>query len=286
MKKLLLLLLVSNSFLMAQVNTVVSILPQKTFVEKIGGDKVNVSVMVLPGNSPHSYEPKPSQMKDIAKADLYFSIGIEFEYAWLNKFTALNSSMKIIKTEQNIKKIEMEEHSHGDDEEHAHHDHGGKTLDPHVWTTPSNVKIIAKNIYNALSSSDPSNTKYYKENYEIFLQEINKLDKEINNILLASDDMAKFVVFHPSWGYFAKDYRLTQVALEVGGKNPTIKHMQKVIKSIKENYIEVILTAPEFSDKAAKQIASETGIKVVKISPLNPKWEQNLLNLAKAIANK
>ncbi len=282
MKKILLLLIFST-FLIAKVNTVVTILPQKTFVEKIGGNKVNVSLMVLPGNSPHTYEPKPSQMKHISNADIYFSIGVKFDKVWIPKFQSLNKTMQIVKTEQGIEKIEIAEHSHS---EEGGHDHGAHTLDPHIWNSPKNVKNIVKNIYDTFVVADSQNKEYYKANYKAFLEEIDETDKKINDILLTLDDKAKFVVFHPSWGYFAKEYRLTQVAIELGGKNPKAKHIKKIIETINKSYIEAVITAPEFSDNVAKQIAKQTGIKVIKISPLSPNWSKNLINLSKAIANK
>ena len=104
MKKILFITLFLNTLILANINVVVSILPEKTFVKAIGGDKVSVSLMVLPGNSPHTYEPKPSQMKDVAKADLYFAIGVEFENVWLNKFKSLNSKMQIVDLTEGIEK--------------------------------------------------------------------------------------------------------------------------------------------------------------------------------------
>ena len=283
MKKLLLLLFVST-YTFAKINAVVSIVPQKTFAEKIGGDKVNVSVMVLPGHSPHSYEPKPSQMKDIAKAQVYFKIGIEFEKAWLPKFQSVNKTMKMVDSSEGIKRIPLAEHSHGEDDHHNHDEEDG--LDPHVWLSPENAEVIAKNIYDTFVEMDSKNKDYYESNYQSVLKEIAQTDKQVNDILLKTDDMAKFIVFHPSWGYFAKQYRLTQVALESGGKKPKAKHIQEIIESTKRAYYQVIVTAPEFSDKSAKVIAAQSGLKVVKISPLASNWSQNLIKLAKAIANQ
>jgi len=283
----------------ANVNAVVSILPQKTFVKAIGGDKVNVALMVKPGNSPHSYEPKPSQMRDIAKADIYFAIGVEFEGVWIPKFANQNKKMKIVSIAKGIEKIDMIPHSHGEedhhhgDKGHTHHHHGHHDHDhdhshgdPHIWTTPSNVKTIAKNIYKYLIRIDKANKEYYKSNYNKFLEKIKNTDKQIKKILVDVDTGTKFMVFHPAWGYFAKDYGLTQIAIEAGGKNPKPKQVMHLIHEAKEEGVKAVFTAPEFSEKVAKQIAKEVGVPVVKISPLNPKWSQNLINLAKAIANK
>jgi zinc transport system substrate-binding protein len=296
MKKVLLILSLFCVTVFAKLNTVVSILPQKTFLEQIGGDKVNISLMVKPGNSPHSYEPKPSQMVAISKAKLYFAIDIEFEHVWLDRFLNQNKNLKVIDVSKGIKKLPIQKHSHDDEHHHehghyAHHEHHDKdkhdehneNLDPHVWTSVSNVKIIAKNIYEALASFDKPNQAYYKSNYDKFLSKLDETDKKIKSILSKSHD-AKFMIFHPAWGYFAKEYDLIQVAIESGGKNPKPKHVMKIIEEAKEENIKAIFTSPEFSDKVSKQIAKELGIPVKKVSPLNPKWSQNLINFAKAIA--
>ena len=288
MKKIILATLVGlTTFVYANVNVVVSVLPQKTFVEAIGGDKINVALMVKPGNSPHSYEPKPSQMRDISKADIYFSIDVEFEHVWLDKFANQNKSMKIVDISKGVEKLPMQKHDHEyeEDKDHnEHHNEDKKTLDPHIWTTPSNVKIIAKNIYKNLSEHDKANANYYKANYERFLNHIKDTDKKIKRILVDVDTGSKFMVFHPAWGYFARDYHLVQLAIESGGKNPKPKQVAFLIEEAKEEKVKAVFTAPEFSDKVAKRIASEVGVKVIKVSPLNPKWSKNLINLAKAIA--
>jgi len=269
------------SLVHAKINTVVSILPQKTFLKAIGGDKVNIALMVKPGNSPHTYEPKPSQMIDISKADIYFSIGIQFEEAWLPKFATQNKNMKIVNIGKSVKRIAMAEHHHDED---VHEEHN--SLDPHIWTSPNNVKIIAKNILTHLVEIDKNNKKYYEKNYDIFINSVNNTNTKIKEILNETNKGTKFMVFHPAWGYFAKQYSLVQVPIEIEGKKPKPRDIIKLIKDAKKQNIKAILTAPEFSDKLAKQIAKELNIPIIKISPLNPKWSNNLINLAKTISNK
>jgi zinc transport system substrate-binding protein len=250
------------SFLDAKVDIVVSVLPQVTFTKAIGGDKVNIELMVKPGNSPHTYEPKPSQMRYIAKANIYFTIGVEFEKVWLPKFTNQNHKMKVIDLSNNIK---------------------GKTKDPHIWTSPDYVKIIANNIYDSLIKIDNKNQKYYHKNYINFLQHIEKTDTQIKKILQNTPKGTKFMVFHPAWGYFAKEYNLIQIPIEIDGKNPKPRQITHLIKEARAEKITAILTAPEFSTKIATQIAKELKIKVIKITPLNPQWSKNLIKLAKTI---
>jgi len=279
----------ATTILFANVNAVVSVLPAQTILSSIGGDKVNVSLMVSPGSSPHTYEPKPSQMKDISNASLYFAIGVEFEDAWLPKFKNQNKSMKIVNLGNGITKIAMEQHTHGSPnaghEKNAdEHKHG--KFDPHIWTSISNLKIMSKTVLDALVLNDVSNAPYYKKNYEIFLAKLNNTDKEIRTILKNTKRGTKFMVFHPAWGYFAKEYGLVQFAIEVEGKNPTPKQIVFLISEAKEEKVKAVFTAPEFSEKVAIQIAKEVHIPVIKVSSLSPKVCENLVGMAKAVANK
>lgn len=281
------LLVVLGTIVYAKPTVVVSILPQETFVKKIAGDKVDITVMVMPGSSPHSYEPKSSQMISISKANVYFSIGVEFENIWLDRFKSQNKELKFVNISDKIAKIEMQEHfheeeHHEDEENHHHHE----SLDPHTWTSPKNVKIMANTIYETLVQLDPLNEKFYKSNLNNFIKEIKDTDAKIKFILKDIKPKSKFMVFHPSWGYFANDYNLVQIAVEVEGKKPKPKEMIMIISEAKEEKVKVIFTQPEFSDKSAQIIAKEVNVGIKKVSPLDPNWSENLINMANAIANK
>jgi len=269
----LLLILLFTAVTFAKVNVIVSIVPQKLFVNKIGGDKVDITLMVENGASPHTYTPKPSQMKKLSKAKLYFSIGVEFEKIWLSKFINQNRDMIIVDSSLDINKTTL--HHHNEDE-----------LDPHVWVDPLNVKVIAQNIYEALVKIDKTNKSYYRKNLEKFLKEIDEVDKNIKSILKNTPKGTTFMVFHPAWGYFAKRYGLKQLSVEVEGKSPKMKALVKIIEKAKREKVQAIFTQPEFSDKASQVISKELHIKVVKTSPLAKNWSENLQNLAKAIAHK
>lgn len=261
----------------AKVNTVVTIVPQQTFLNKIGGNLINIEVMVLPGSDPHSYEPKPSQMKAISEAELYFAMGIEFEHAWLPKFNAQNQNMRIVFTQRGVDLIKLEKRIY-------HGDHYHEGVDSHIWTSPRIVKIMAKNMAKALSRKDPKNKKIYAENLKQFQAEIDRLDSRLHQILDPLPENTKFMIFHPAFEYFARDYGLKQVAIEYEGKEPKPKMLAQMIEEAKEEGIKTIITSPEFSDKAAKTIADEIGGSVVKISPLAKNWSENLIKMAEMIA--
>ncbi|MCH9740743.1 MAG: zinc ABC transporter substrate-binding protein [Epsilonproteobacteria bacterium] len=264
----------------AKLNVIVSIQPQLEFVNKIGGDKINTSLMVLPGNSPHTYEPKPSQMKAISQADLYLSIGVEFEKVWLAKFSNQNKNLIINDISKDVKKMAMESHHHHGAKPH-HEEH--KRLDPHIWVNPMNVKQIARNIYESLKVLDANNSDYYYENLKNYLKELDELNCHIKELLTKIPKDSTFMVFHPAWGYFAKEYNLHQLPIEIEGKRPKPKQLIAIIKEAKEEKVSAIFTQPEFSDASAQTIAKALSIEVVKTSPLAKDWSQNLINLAKAI---
>ncbi len=271
MKKLIIILFIGIiSMLHAKINVVVSVLPQQTFTKAIGGDKVNISVMVKPGNSPHSYEPKPSQMIDIQKADLYFAIGVEFEHSWIPKFSNQNKNMLIVDISKGIKKEKI-----------VHHDE--EELDPHIWTSPANVIVIVNNIYEHLVETDSQNKIYYKNNLNKFLDTIKRTDEQIKRNLKDIPKGSKFMVFHPAWGYFAKQYDLVQLSVEIDGKSPKPRALAKLMKQAKKYNVKAIFTQPEFSTKTAQIIAKELNIEVIKVSPIHPHWSENLIKFSEAI---
>lgn len=250
-----------------KLNITVSILPQKYFVERIGGEFVNVSVMVLPGASPATYEPKPEQMTALAQADAYISIGVPFEKAWLEKIQAANPKMKMVDTTQGIERKATPK--------------GG--FDPHIWLSPSLVKIQSQTIYKALAELDPAHKDAYQANLDAFLKDIDALDAEIR-ATLANTKTKKFIVFHPAWGYFARDYGLEMIPIEVGGQEPSAQELASLIEKAKAENIKVVFVQPEFSQEDAKTIAREIGGQVLAIGALHPDWLNNLKKVAETFA--
>lgn len=261
----------------------VSILPQKYFVEKIGGTLTAVSVMVEPGGNPHSYEPKPRQMAELSKAGIYFAAGVQFEDVWLKRFAALNPDMLVIHTEEGIEKLPMRAYSHHEDahdkaESHeTEHSHG--TKDPHIWLSPPLVKIQAENILKGLVKADPNHQAEYDANYKAFIHEIDALDGDIRKIF-AGKQGVQFMVFHPSWGYFAHAYGLEQVPVEIEGKSPKPAELGRLINHAKEHGIQVVFVQPQFSAASAEVIAEAIGGQVMMADPLAENWAVNLRQAA------
>ena len=253
----------------------VSILPQKYFVEKIGGERVRVNVLALPGASPHTYEPRPRQMTALKNSRIYFTIGVEFEKAWIPKFRAVNPNLIVADTCQGIERIPMESR-------HRQEDALEGNMDPHVWLSPSLVRIIAKNILEALVQADPRAKNLFQKNHEKFSLEIVRLDEELKKILAPGKETA-FLVFHPAWGYFARDYGLKQIPVEMEGKNPGPKDLQRIIELARERNIKVVFAQPQVSPKMAQTIADAIGGQVALIDPLSEDWAGNLKQAAEKL---
>ena len=264
----------------SEVRCVVSIPPLKTFVDSIGGKHVDTSIMVPPGNSPHTYEPKPSQMQALEKAQCYFAIGVEFEKAWLPRFSSQNPKMIISDLSLGIEKIAMVPSDRKKSFSKT------RKSDPHIWSSPENVRKMGAVIRDVLSSIDPAHAEDFRRNYNRFNEKISNLDKKLRLVLGSTRNKKRFLVFHPSWGYFARDYGLIQVAVETGGKNPKPRQLMKLVEQARRDKIKAIFVQPEFSEKSATLLAKELEIPVIRISPMSMKWFQNLLRLARGISGE
>lgn len=299
MKKLLISIFVFSSILYAsKPQLTVNILPQKYFVEKIVKDKFDINVMIKPGSSPHNFEPKPSQMKSLNASKAYFQVGDPSEKAWIEKFKQNAKNTLFVDTTVGIEKLKMTAHSHydedekaghADEKEHEHkeevsHKHEDAELDPHIWLDPIIVKIQAKNIYEAMIKIDEPNSAFYKTNYDEFTKELDDLDAQIKEILKPHQEKA-FMVFHPSWGYYAARYNLEQVSIEFEGKEPKPNELIELINEAKKHDIKIIFVSPQFSQKSAKTIAQNINGSVVAINPLTDDWKNNLLKTTKEIAS-
>ena len=257
---------------------VVSILPEKYLVERVGGDLVDVEVLIQPGADPHLFEPKPSQMKILARAKIFFALGLPFEGSLLPRLKILNPDLNLIHVDEGIFIYPMETRSgiHGH-ERSEKENKGSKHLpgDTHIWNSPGNVNRIVRNVTSALVRLDPLNRDIYLDNCFSFLFEVDEIDFSLREMLLEKRG-SKFLVFHPAWGYFAREYGLVQVPVEIEGKEAKPSDIQALIEIARKDKIEVVLVSPQFSDKSAQILAREINGRVVKIDPLAENWIENM----------
>ncbi len=301
---------VAASTLMAQVNVTTSILPTKFFVEKIAGDDAKISTMVVDGANPHTYEPRPAQMKELEKSEIYFGVGgTEFDNVWVEKFKKQYPKIKFVDTASGIEKMknhdhdedhdehdehDHDKHEHGDHDHHAkHHEHGDHDdhkkhhhhgeFDPHVWMDPVLAKTQAQNILNALKEKYPADAAKFDENFAKFAKELDELDAYAKEKLGALNG-GKFLIYHPALGYFAHRYNLEELSVEIEGKEPKPAELKELIDTAKEEKIKTIFIAKGFPTKAAQTIAKETGANVVKIDILSEQWDKSMREIIDEIA--
>jgi zinc transport system substrate-binding protein len=258
----------------------VSIPPQKYFLHQISGQRVEVQVMVQPGANPATYEPKPRQMAAVSRARIYFAIGVPFEKIWLKKIAAANPDMQVVHTDHGIQKIPMaansiESERQGEKDHQEQHDE----FDPHIWLSPRLVMIQARTILRALVEIDPDHRVVYETNTNVFLSKLEALDADLKNTF-ADKQGFEFLVFHPSWGYFARSYGLKQVPIEIEGKDPKPAQLKALIEHAKKKHINVIFVQPQFSSRSAELVANEIGGRVIFADPLASDWSGNLREVA------
>ena len=130
---------------------------------------------------------------------------------------------------------------------------------------------------------DPAHEATFKNNLDVFVAEIETLQEDTQETL-AGLDSDKFMVFHPAWGYFAREFGLQQIPIEVGGQEPSAAELAALIQTAREENIRVILAQPEFSIRSAETIAQEIDGEVLLISALNPDWLSNMRDVAETFA--
>ena len=251
----------------------VTILPQAEFVESVGGEQVHITVMVPPGANLHTYEPTPSQMTELARAEMYTKVGsgVEFELVWMDKLADINKDMLIVDCSRGVRLMETAAGHEGEEPEHS-------AMDPHIWMSPLNVIIMVQNICEGLVQGDPGNKGYYEQNRDDYVRKLIELDRDIRSGLAGVTNRT-FMVYHPAFGYFAREYGLTMLPVEVEGKEPTTKSLIHLIEQAKEYKIKVIFTAPQFNPESARVIADALGGRVILMDPLARDYVVNMRNL-------
>lgn len=258
----------------------VTIEPLRYFTQFIAGDKFQVSSMVPQGSSPETYDPVPQQLINLANSKAYFRIGyIGFEQNWMSRLQKNTPQMKVFDTSAGIKTI----HTH-----HIHADHGHEPfsdIDPHIWNSTVNARIIADNVYKGLCEIDPKNKNYFFRNKNKLIDEISKTERIITQLTKDTKNRS-FLIFHPALSYFSRDYGFRQNCIEEEGKEPSPIQLRQLIAKCKAENIKVIFIQEEFDKRNAELIAKETNIKLVAINPLSYEWSKEMIHIAKTLSHE
>ncbi len=257
----------------------VSIEPMRFLTEQIAGNDWNVCCMIPKGNNPETYEPLPEQLIKLAHSKAYFRIGfIGFEQIWMDKLQTNAPQMEVYDTSQGIDFIREKGMQHGN-----HYHVGG--IEPHVWSSPTNVRRIAANIYHALCQISPEDSLSFLERWEKLDQQIVATDSIIRQLLNKNEANQTFLIYHPTLSYFARDYGLQQICIEESGKEPSPARMKTLIDRCKQEQVKVVFIQREFDTRNTELIAAELDAQSVMIDPLNYNWAEELITIAKTLAN-
>jgi zinc transport system substrate-binding protein len=243
----------------------VSVGPQAELVRRIGGDRVAVTTMLPPGASDEDVSLSPRQAFALEDVQLYVAVGhpaFPIEARYIRPFLARHPEVRVVSM-------------------------SGQATDgdPHVWVSPETMMAAAQKIAGALESLDPAHAADYRRNLAGFLEDAGRLDREVRITLSQPGASRAFLVYHPSWGYFARRYGLEQIAIEAEGKEPGAARLIQLIDRARRKRATVVLVPEGFPRDSAQVIADAIHGRVVSADPLAPDWEATLLHVAEALSH-
>jgi zinc transport system substrate-binding protein len=256
-----------------KIGVVVSIGPEVQWVNAVGGDKVNVTLMVPPDDDPHTYEPLPGQLKQVSNAKMYAEIGspLEFETNYMGKIEAANPNLLIVNCSQGITLMPNTAENESD------------TMDPHDWVDPKDAEVMVNNIYLGLVKVDPSDQAYFEKNRDNYEAQLETLDNYTAQTLKDKKG-TDILIFHPAFGYYAKDYNLTQIAVMINDEEPSPQRIALLLNTAKADNITVMYNEPQYDPSYMQSIASQVNGKVLTVNDLDENYLQNMRNVANAFA--
>lgn len=256
------------------VRVAVSVLPQIEIVERIGGDRVQVEAMLEQGDSCGVFEARPGRLSWLARADVFFRIGVDFEEGMVPRIRESMPRVRIVDLREGLTLHRV-----------VHEHHGERVVhwDPHTWMDPVLVKAQAQRIAAVLAEIDAEGADVYAENLRSLLAEIEELNTELE-ARLAKHRGSVFFVYHPAYGYFAERYGLEQVAVQTAGRDPTARELRNILNFARESEVKVIFIQPQESRRHAERIASTIGAEVLELDPMASNWMDNLREMGSLIA--
>lgn len=249
----------------------VTIVPQATFVEKVGADMVETHILVPPGYAPEQFEPNPQDMAAFENADLYFSIGVPVEAAQINRLAQSNENLTVVSLQDAVAAA------------YPDREFAPGERDAHIWLSPKRTMVMVNTIADALAEADPANAETYQANAAAYLDELQAVDADIKAALVDVSNPT-FICYHPAFGYLADDYGLTMLALEEEGKEANPARLKELTDLAKAENIRVVFYQDEIDSRQAAAFAEEIGGETVQLAPLAADYTDNLQRMADTIA--
>ncbi len=255
-------------------SVVVSLLPEAFLVDRIGSGDIDTVVLVGPGDNEATYSPSPAKLAALDAAGVWFTIGVPFETAWKPRILRDRPGLEVIDLAEGLPKRAIEDH--------GSHDHGGAP-DPHTWTDPRLMARMALRVGQALEQLDPPRAARYVRRARALHDELLSLHRELEE-LLAPVAGGTFVVFHPSWGYFADAFGLRQLPIETGGHEPGPRALASLVEAARAAGARAVFVQPQFSKQSARAVAQALDAEIVEADPLARDYIENLRQVARQVA--
>jgi zinc transport system substrate-binding protein len=268
----------------APLDVLVSILPHASLVERLGGEAVAVEVLIGPGESPHTFDPTPRELARLSGVDLWLRTGIALEEPLLPRLRSVASGLEVVALQDGLERIGATARGH----DHAHGaacsaSCGSQEGDPHVWLSARNTAVQVRTMAAALAAQLPHQAADIAARADTLLADLAALDTDLAR-LLAPHAGQTVLVFHPAFGYFARDYGLVQKAVETGGLAPSPRHVAALLREAEEAGVGTIFIQPQASDDAARILARQAGLRVAVLDPLARDHLANLRRIGTTIA--
>ncbi|HSX38233.1 MAG TPA: zinc ABC transporter substrate-binding protein [Chlamydiales bacterium] len=253
----------------------VSVAPYRFLIEKIGEEAIDVETIIPSHSNPHAFEPTSKQVLAISRGQIWFRIGEPFEEKLLPMLRKNNPELAIYDLREGIELQSLSVESDCDSVDH---------LDRHIWLSPKLAAIQAQTIAAALQRRFPENRDLFQKNLDRFLMEIEQLDAEVRSLLEPVQER-KFIVSHPAFGYFCREYHLEQLSIEQEGKDPRPRYLEEVLKQAQNAHVALALALPQHNNKGAQLIASKMNVPIRVVDPYSPQFFDTVRHLACLLAN-
>jgi zinc transport system substrate-binding protein len=269
----------------------VSVPPQASLARDVGGPHVVVHCLVQASQDPHVFEPTPKQTLALARARVFFTVGIPFERPLLDKIRGHLPDLEIVDSSRGFARRPAggDAHEHGApsalprSRRDADRDADHSSLDPHIWLSPEALRIMTRNMADALARIDPAHSADFRRRARTARDSIDRADDRARAKLAPFRGQTVYV-FHPAFGYFCDAYGLRQKAVEVDDKPPTSRLLRELILQAKKDGARAIFVQEQFDQRSARVVAEAVGGRVAVLDPLAEDVVANLERMAAAIA--
>lgn len=250
----------------------VSIDPLRNIVEYIADGNFKVKTLTPPGVDPESFIPSKEDLNGLNRSRAFIRMGtLGFEHTQLRKMQGVAPHLLVLSASDQIAPLP-----------HCNHCSDAPGGDPHTWTSPHNMKIVATSICQLLSSIDKENSLDYEQRLIQLCEHIDSVDAEIRQILKDAPTRS-FLINHPSLAYFASDYGMHQISIEHDGQPASEEHTNLVEEACRKFSVQTLLLQVQHDSKVSLEVAERLQLKVVEFDPLTYHWDVEFLRLARAL---